>query len=291
MSKKLAIFIIISCVAGLALLVFFTTFGFYKAYEYPSGPKKFLVRKIKNENMFMNFLKPYPESIIKQGDLIIYKSPVLHDPPFEKRENICSRVIAGPGDIVTIKDTKVFVNDVAVDETYDRYFLFRVSMAKHTNFDKLLKNFRVQIIDSLNDNKACNFVATQYIADQIADIDSVLNVRKIYEPAGRGDVNSFVGQSVIWNMDNFGPVAVPQKGVTVLLNNRNIAIYKKIIGDYENHNLYFSGENISIDDKPADKYVIGRNYYFVLNDNRYNQPDSRIWGFIPESLIVGKVMN
>ncbi len=291
MSKKLAIIVAISSLLGLILLFFFTSFGFYKAEVYPLETKRFLVRKIKNDNMFLNFIKPNASSIITQGDLIIYKSPKLLDPSFREKENICSRVIAGPGDIVSIRNTKVFVNDVAIDETFERYFLFRVSMLESTNFNKLLKKFKVQILDSLNNNRACNFVTTEYIAQQISEIDSVLNVRKITEPSGKWSLNIFSGPSSTWNLDNFGPVAVPEKGVTVILSRRIIDVYKLIIDNYENHSMYMSGENIIIDDKITDKYVIEKNYYFVLNDNRYNIPDSRTWGFIPEDNIVGKVMN
>jgi signal peptidase I len=84
---------------------------------------------------------------------------------------------------------------------------------------------------------------------------------------------------------------IPGKGVTVSLNRNSINLYKKIIDFYEEHELYIFGENIEIDGVATKEYVVRENYYFVLNDNRYNRHDSRHWGFIPESYIVGKVIN
>lgn len=36
-------------------------------------------------------------------------------------------------------------------------------------------------------------------------------------------------------------------------------------------------------------YVVGDSVYFVLGDNSTNSADSRIWGYVPESAIIGKV--
>jgi len=292
MIKKRAIIITLIGVGVLIFLVtFFSTFGFYKAEIYPVEVKKFMLRKIRNENMYMNFLKPYASSVIHQCDLIIYKSPVLIDPAFKDKENLCSRVIALPGDIVHIRKSDVYINDVLLVENYDRFFLFRLSMQEETNFQDLLDDFMVEIIDSLNNNRACEFIATQYIADQIAELPGIINIRKIIDDENIGKPEIFPYQTYSWNKDNFGPVVVPQKDITVVLDRRNISIYKKIIDVYEGNDLYIFGDNITINNIPTNQYTFKNNYYFVLNDNRYNKPDSRTFGFIPENYIIGKVLN
>lgn len=291
MKKQHKILIIIASIAVVSVVMFFTSFGFYKADVYPGGPRKFLVRKISNPNMYLNFIKPSAASIIDYGDLVIHKSPELMDPPFSQKENICSRIIAKPGDIVSIVDTKVFVNDKLVEESYDRYFRYRVNTNEYMNFQDLLKDFKVHIIDSMNNNKACDIITTAYIAEKIEECEGVLNVRKIVESKGTANIHVFPHQSYPWNPDNFGPVIIPGEGVTVSLNRNSINLYKKIIDYYEEHELYIFGENIEIDGVATKQYVVGENYYFVLNDNRYNRYDSRHWGFIPESYIVGKVIN
>lgn len=48
----------------------------------------------------------------KRGDIVVINPPVAHDKPFIKR------MIGLPGDTVLIRDGKVFVNDVALNETY-----------------------------------------------------------------------------------------------------------------------------------------------------------------------------
>jgi signal peptidase I len=92
-----------------------------------------------------------------------------------------------------------------------------------------------------------------------------------------------------WQLDNFGPLAVPRKGQVINLSPVNAAIYYKIVAQFEaNPGIAWRGGMIEQNGRPLTQYTIKQNYYFVLGDNRHNSEDSRFWGFVPENQLIGK---
>jgi signal peptidase I len=89
------------------------------------------------------------------------------------------------------------------------------------------------------------------------------------------------------NVDNFGPIYIPEAGKTIKLTLESLPYYKKIIKDYEHHTLGVSGNQILIDGKATDTYTFQQNYYWMMGDNRHRSEDSRFWGYVPENHIVG----
>lgn len=78
---------------------------------------------------------------------------------------------------------------------------------------------------------------------------------------------------------------IPYKGCEIQINKSNISLYYKPLLN-ENANIDMNNGKVLING--VSNYVFKENYYFVAGDNYSNSVDSRHFGLIPESSIIGK---
>ncbi|MEL6133527.1 MAG: signal peptidase I, partial [Bacteroidota bacterium] len=96
-----------------------------------------------------------------------------------------------------------------------------------------------------------------------------------------------------WNIDYYGPLKIPHKGMTIdLTDQKNYGLYQRVITGYEGHELERQESKgqvkVLLDGIAVTEYTFEMDYYWMMGDNRHNSQDSRFWGFVPEDHIVGK---
>lgn len=110
------------------------------------------------------------------------------------------------------------------------------------------------------------------------------NRHTIYAPGEA--VEGIFPKGAPWNEDNYGPIVVPKKGMTIQITKENFAAWEVFI-KREGHQPRFVDGQVEIDGKTVAEYVVGRDYLFGMGDNRDNSLDGRYWGFIPKENLVG----
>ncbi len=88
----------------------------------------------------------------------------------------------------------------------------------------------------------------------------------------------------------YGPLNVPRQGDVITLDASTFDRWRTFI-TREGHSLRLTpGGKVLLDDMELSTYTVERNYFFVMGDNRENSLDSRYWGFVPESNLIGEAL-
>ena len=192
----------------------------------------------------------------KREDIVVFKAVDDSD------KFLIKRIIGMPLDTLRIVDSKVFVNSEILPEkeNYTHKYVW-----KNKN--------RVSIFNSFS-NKEYTQLSKSEKQHYKRDVRKEPSFTYSLFPPEKQDV---------WTRDNYGDIIIPQKGMSILLNNENIDIYRSILQKFE-------GVNFSLKEHESKRYVFKSNYYFLLGDNRHNSLDSRSFGFVPESYIQGKMI-
>lgn len=211
--------------------------------------------------------------------------------PVDKRENFIKRCIGIPGDTLQIIEEQVYINGKALENRSG----FQHQYIVETNGQDISKR-ALESLDVTDDvirigNREVVMNLTDESLEKLKGFPNVTGVtRVIYEPGLTSPEIFPYDTNYPWNVDHYGPVVIPRKGMTVSLDAITIPLYRRIIDTYEGHDLVEKDGRIYIDGAEATQYTFEMDYYWVMGDNRHNSVDSRYWGFLPEDHLVGKAV-
>lgn len=236
----------------------------------------------------------------ERGDVAVFNYPASEDVergvipatvPIERRSPYIKRIMAVPGDTLAVLDKVLHINGQPVPLAPTMKQRWRVTSTGDARPNaRQLDEMGVQLL--LGTDRQPEGGPREYevyaTPPEVAALEALDTVDRVV-PFVLDERH--VDQTYGANPDHVTPRVVPAAGMTVPLTDATLPVYGEAITRHEGRRLERApGGGILLDGAPATSYTFEHDYYMAMGDFRDNSVDSRYWGFVPHSHLVGKAV-
>jgi signal peptidase I len=256
----------------------------------------FDIKKINSQDM-MNTLYPGDAVLVKRignsymtGDIVYFEFPTQDS--IQRRTMFIQRLYGMPGDSFELREKEIYLNGMKLEDTSTVKYNYFVKTRNYKPDSNFTGWYNLVEGGEISDAFDFSYSLTKSERNRLGRDSAVKSVKLKSEKKKNFDIGCFPHHRFFrWNRDFYGPVYIPKMNDTIQLDSVNFAFYESIIRRHEKNEVELRHDSIFINGQHANEYVIKKNYFFTLGDNRDNANDSRSWGFVPENMIAGKVIS
>ncbi len=226
----------------------------------------------------------------RHGDVIVFNFP-LEEKRVGRKTHYIKRVIGLPGDSLAILNKIPYINGLQMPLSGSMQQRWLAIRRPDSQFPiERLESKGVEEVGPVGSMiDGVSFQSTVALAREVGSWREIESIEPLVMSSDAGLSAQVFPLGSGFGKDNYGPLYIPARRESILLDSAAVAIYRDVIVRYENHDLsQLPDGTVLIDGVPATEYVFEQDYYFVMGDNRDSSYDSRIWGFVPWDHVVGK---
>ena len=209
--------------------------------------------------------------MVKYNDVIAYNYPTGENRPIADYPTVVARCIGVPGDTIEVQGDMLYINDEPTEQS------LLITEAY------LVPDTLLSVVEKAMETLWGQSLPRQSVGEQSLFYIDRNGYNKLTTLLSSSQLPPFVTLS----QDNYR-IELPPYGSDAIVTATNAAFYADIINRYEPCKVELRGDELYSGGDKITSYRFSQPYYWVLCDNRTASTDSRSFGVLPHSHIIGR---